>query len=59
MSFVMYKRFGKQECEYELESYLDPDRKKLKHKQKYLVVVIDKAKKIYEKSHEIFRNREH
>jgi len=49
MAFVIYKKFGKQEYAYEMESYRDPETKKPKHKQKYLGVVVDKEKGIYEK----------
>ena len=49
MPFITYKKFGKQEYAYEQTSYRDPQTNKPKHKQKYLGVVIDKEKGIYEK----------
>ena len=49
MAFVVFKRFGKQEYAYEMESYRDTETKKPKHRQKYLGVVVDKEKGIYEK----------
>jgi transposase len=49
MAFIVYKKFGKQEYAYETESYRDPVTKKPKHRQKYLGVVVDKGKKIFEK----------
>jgi len=49
MAFVVYKRFGKQEYAYEMESYRDPETKKPKHKQKYLGVVVNKEMGVYEK----------
>jgi hypothetical protein len=58
MSFIVYKKFGKQEYAYELESYRDPETKKPKHRQKYLGVVVDKANKIYERRREISMNLE-
>jgi transposase len=49
MPFITYKKFGKQEYTYQQTSYRDPQTNKPKHKQKYLGVVIDKEKHIYEK----------
>ena len=49
MSFVVYKKFGQQEYAYEVKSYWDSEKKMPKHKSKYLGVVVDKEKKIFEK----------
>jgi hypothetical protein len=51
MPFITYKKFGKQEYAYQQTSYRDPQTNKPKHKQKYLGVVIDKEKHIYQKRH--------
>ena len=47
MSFIRYKKFGKQEYAYEVTSYWDLERKKPRQKQKYLGVVVDKEKGIF------------
>ena len=49
MSFVRYKKFGNQEYAYEVTSYWDSTLKKSRQKQKYLGVVADKEKGIFEK----------
>ena len=49
MSFISYKIFGKQEYAYEITSYWDKKLKEVKKKSKYLGVVVDKKKKIFEK----------
>lgn len=49
MVFVRYKRFGKQEYAYEVSTYWDSKRKKPYQKTRYLGVVIDRNKKLYEK----------
>lgn len=49
MPFTVYKIIGNQEYAYEITSYWDKNEKKVKKKSKYLGVVIDKEKKIYEK----------
>ena len=58
MTFIRYKKFGKQEYAYEVKSYWDSNSKKPKQQTKYLGVVIDKEKKIFEKKHycEILKN---
>lgn len=49
MTFVRYKIFGKQEYAYEVKSIWDKKTQKPKQKTKYLGVVVDKKKKIFEK----------
>lgn len=49
MSFVVYKKFGKQEYAYEVTSYWNSKKQKSGHKTKYLGVVVDKQKKIFER----------
>lgn len=49
MSFIVYKRFGKQEYAYELTSYWNSKKQRSQHKTKYLGVVIDKQKNIFER----------
>jgi len=49
MTFVRYKRFGKQEYAYEINAMWDAKKKKPYQKSKYLGVVIDKRKKLFEK----------
>ena len=49
MTFVRYKKFGKQEYAYEVQAKWDPKSKKPIQKTKYLGVVKDKNKKIFEK----------
>jgi len=41
MTFVRYKRFGKQEYAYEINAMWDAKKKKPYQKSKYLGVVID------------------
>lgn len=49
MVFVVYKKFGQQEYAYEVKSFWDSETKTCKHKSKYLGVVVDKKKKVFEK----------
>ena len=49
MSFIRYKKFGKQEYAYEIISYWDTKLKRPRQKTKYLGVVIDKEKGVYKK----------
>src|SRR3989344_888382 len=49
MTFVRYKKFGKKEYAYEIKGTWDSENKKTVLKSKYLGVVIDRDKKIYEK----------
>ena len=49
MTFVRYKKFGKQEYAYEVKASWDAEKKKPVQKTRYLGVVKDKNKKIYEK----------
>ena len=56
MGFIRYKKFGKKEYAYETISYWDPKLKKPRQKSKYLGVVIDKEKGIFEKKQEHISN---
>jgi len=49
MSFTRYKIFGKKEYAYEITSVWNKKTKRPTQKQKYLGMVVDKKKKIYEK----------
>ncbi|MEO0190706.1 MAG: transposase [candidate division WOR-3 bacterium] len=49
MSFIRYKKFGRQEYAYEVVSVWDKALKKPRQKTKYLGIVIDKRKKIFKK----------
>ncbi len=49
MSFIRYQKYGKQEYAYEITAYWDPVKKTCRQKTKYLGVVVDKKKKIFEK----------
>ncbi len=49
MSFIRYQTYGKQEYAYEITAYWDPIKKVCRQKTKYLGVVVDKKKKIFEK----------
>lgn len=49
MSFVRFKKFGLKEYAYEVKSYWDPQSKKPRQKSRYLGMVVDKEKKIFEK----------
>ena len=49
MSFIRYQKYGKQEYAYEITAYWDPVKKVCRQKTKYLGVVVDKKKKIFEK----------
>lgn len=53
MSFTRYKTFGKKEYAYEVTSIWDKKTKRPTQKQKYLGMVVDKKKKIYEKRQSI------
>lgn len=50
MSFIRYKVFGKKEYAYEIETYWDKEKKRPYQKSKYLGVVVDKEKKLFEKT---------
>lgn len=49
MSFIRYKKFGRKEYAYEVESYWDPELKKSRQRTKYMGMVVDKDKKIFKK----------
>jgi len=49
MSFIRYKKFGNQEYAYEVETYWDSKRKKPRQRSRYLGVVVDKEKKVFER----------
>ena len=49
MTFIRYKKFGKQEYAYQIKSYWDSKTQKPKQKTVYLGVVKDKSNKIFEK----------
>jgi len=49
MSFIRYKKFGNKEYAYEVETCWDPEAKIPGQKTKYLGVVVDKEKKIFER----------
>lgn len=49
MSFLRYKKFGNQEYAYEITAQWDKDTKSSKQKSRYLGVVVDKKKKIFER----------
>lgn len=49
MSFTSYKKFGNHEYAYEITSSWDKKLKKVTKKSKYLGVVVDKKKKIFER----------
>lgn len=55
MSFIKYRQFGNKEYAYELTSYRDPQTKKVKHRSKYLGVVVDKEKHTFERR--LFKHR--
>ena len=55
MSFIKYRQFGNKEYAYELTSYRDSQTKKVKHISKYLGVVVDKERHIFERR--LFRQR--
>ena len=52
MVFIRYKQFGKLEYAYEIESYWDKKSKTPKQRTKYLGVVVDKKRQIFEKKNE-------
>ena len=49
MSFIVYKKFGKQEYAYEVTSYWNAKKQVSYHKSKYLGVVVDKKNKLFER----------
>ncbi len=49
MSFIRYKKLGKQEYAYKVTAYWDKERKKPRQRVKYLGTVIDKEKGVIEK----------
>lgn len=49
MSFIRYKTFGKKEYAYEIKAYWDKKKKKPYQKTKYLGMVVDKKKKVFER----------
>lgn len=49
MSYPVYKKFGRQLYAYEVESHWDKKEKKVKKKSKYIGVVVDKEKKLFER----------
>ncbi len=49
MSFIRYKQFGRLEYAYEITAYWDPKTNKSRQKSRYLGIVIDKKKRIFEK----------
>lgn len=49
MSFIVYKKFGRQEYAYEVKSYWDSKKKSPRQKTKYLGVVVDKKKGLFER----------
>ncbi|MBM3200770.1 transposase [Candidatus Woesearchaeota archaeon] len=49
MSFIRYKTFGKKEYAYEIKTYWDKKKQKPYQKTKYLGIVIDKKKKLFER----------
>ena len=49
MVYVRYQKFGKQEYAYEITSYWDKKTKSPKQKSRYLGVVVDKQKKLFER----------
>lgn len=53
MSYIVYKTFGKQEYAYQTTQVKDKKTNKWKQKQKYLGVVINKEKQIFEKKNKI------
>lgn len=49
MTFIIYKKVGNSEYAYEVTAYWDSQKKMSKQKRRYLGVVIDKKKKIFER----------
>jgi len=49
MSFVRYQKYGNKEYAYEVTAYWDKKARMSRQKTKYLGVVVDKKKKIFEK----------
>jgi transposase len=56
MTFTKYEKRGTKEYAYQLTSYRDKTTKQVKHKKKYLGVVIDKEKQIYQKTNTKTKN---
>jgi hypothetical protein len=53
MVYVRYQKFGKQEYAYEITSYWDKKTKTPKQKSRYLGVVVDRKRKIFERRAQI------
>ncbi len=49
MKFIRYKKFGRQEYAYEVTAYWNQKTKKPGQKTRYLGVVVDKKRKVFEK----------
>ncbi len=49
MTFIRYQRYGNQEYAYEVTSYWDKDKQMSRQKTKYLGIVVDKEKRVFEK----------
>lgn len=49
MAYIVYKTFGQQAYAYEITSRWDKSLKKVKKESRYLGVVVDKEKKVFEK----------
>ena len=49
MSFTRIEKRGDKEYAYEITSYWDKKSKNSKHQKRYLGIVVDKKKKIYER----------
>ena len=49
MSFIRYKQFGKKEYAYQVNSFWDKKNQRPYQKTKYLGVVVDKKKEIFER----------
>jgi transposase len=57
MSFIRYQKYGNIEYAYEITAYWDSDKKMSRQKTRYLGMVVDKSKKIFEKKN-LDKNRE-
>ena len=49
MAFIRYKQFGKKEYAYEVTEFYDKSIKRSRQKSRYLGMVMDKNKRIFEK----------
>jgi len=58
MSFIRYKKFGKQEYAYEITTIWDSKNKRPRQKTKYMGVVINKEKGIFKKKRETRQRKE-